>query len=72
MKLFEASNGYVGYSYTRCLIIAENEDRARELATINFKIKALEDVYEEDYWNDLEIICIADDVDKEFVGKIQD
>ena len=26
MKLFEVTNGFMGFSYVRCLVIAENEE----------------------------------------------
>ena len=68
MKLYEVTNGYTGFSYVRCYVVAENEERARELATKEYQKHTY---YKESYWKNLtvEFIC---DCDKEFVGEIKD
>ena len=68
MKLFRATNGYIGFSDVHCYVVAESEERARELATDKFKEVEL---YKENYWNDLEIEYICD-CDKEFATDVSD
>lgn len=48
MKLYEVTNGYMGDSYIRVYIIAESEERAKEMASLKFKERARSPHYEED------------------------
>lgn len=48
MKLFEVNNGYVGFGVVKCFVIAENEDRAIEIA--RHKYKAQSKCYGEHYY----------------------
>lgn len=47
MNLYYVTNGYIGYSATHVYVIAENEDRAEEMATIEFKNDARNEDYDE-------------------------
>ena len=69
MKLYEVTNGYTGYSYVRCLVIAENEEQAKDLATAKYKEV---DGYGDDYWANLEAECMCEDTSKTYVGNIED
>jgi hypothetical protein len=73
MKLYEITNGYCGNSYVRCLVVAENKEKAVELATPKFKAESNNEYnsYPDKYWNNLdaEEIC---DCENEFVGEIDD
>lgn len=68
MKLYEVTNGHMGFSYVRCLIIAENEEKAKDLARIKYK----EESTTEGYYNNLQCICLCDDTSKIYVGNIED
>jgi hypothetical protein len=48
MKLYEVTNGYVGDSYVRVLVIAESEERAKELASAKLKEEARNEDYEKE------------------------
>ena len=94
MNLYEVTNGFTAYSYVRVLVIAPNEERAKELATKEFKEEAKNEYYEEQlarykqigldskevkefiypesYWSELEVICLHEDVTKEFVSCAHD
>ncbi|MED3563458.1 hypothetical protein [Bacillus xiapuensis] len=93
MKLYEVTNGYIGDSYLR-IIVAADDDRARELASNEFKENARNKSYEKDletrkrlrldtssvkefnyldnYWTDLEVVCLSEDVSKEYVGEVDE
>ncbi len=64
MQLYEATNGFMGESYVRCLVWANNEQEALKLARRAFK----EDgggSYPERYWTNIELELIVDtEVDK--------
>lgn len=70
MKLFEVNNGYVGFGVVKCFVIAENEDRAIEIA--RHKYKAQSKCYGEHYYLNLTATCLCDDTSKEFVSEITD
>jgi len=74
MKLYEVTNGYIGNSAVRVLVITENEERAIELARIKFKKEAEQypDFYDEDYYEDLEAYCLCGNTNKEWAGEAQD
>ncbi|MGN4423431.1 hypothetical protein ACTFQN_06180 [Bacillus cereus group sp. MYBK30-1] len=46
MKLYYVTNGYTGNSQVHVYVIAENEDRAKELASEKFKDDARNESYE--------------------------
>ena len=70
MKLFEVDNGYIGFGVVKCFVIAENEDRAIEIA--RHKYKAQSKCYGEHYYLNLTATCLCDDTSKEFVSEITD
>ena len=70
MKLFEVENGYIGFGVVKCFVIAENEDRAIEIA--RHKYKAQSKCYGEHYYLNLTATCLCDDTSKEFVSEITD
>lgn len=63
MKLYEARNGYIGESYTRCYVWAENETQAYDLARTSFMAEATQIpkyhtrmLYDESYYNNIQVI----------------
>lgn len=77
MKLYEVTNGYIGESYVKVLVIAENEERAKQLAYKRYKKEAGErnkrfKVYSEAYYNNLTIECLCEDVTKEWSTEPRD
>lgn len=65
MQLYEATNGFMGESYVRCLVWANNEQEATEIARKAFKEDG-ERSYPERYWTNIELELIVDaEVDKE-------
>lgn len=43
MKLYEITNGFMGYSYVRGLVVAENEDEAYRIGSEMFEKEARRD-----------------------------
>lgn len=70
MKLYEVNNGYVGFGVVKCFVIAENEDRAIEIA--RHKYKAQSKYYNKDYYLNLTATCLCDNTSNEFVSEILD
>jgi len=60
MKLYEATNGFTGYSYVRCLVWANNEEEALKLARKSFQESGQGDFHGERYWNNIELSLIVD------------
>jgi hypothetical protein len=72
MKLFKAFNGFIGFSDVHLYVVAEDENKALELATEQFKKNTLPhdpNEVNKRYYEDLEIEFICD-CDKEFVTEI--
>jgi len=74
MKLFEATNGYIGESYTRCYVIAESEEQALKLAKESFKSEALKPwanttKYDESYYTDIRLKMLCEDTSIEWASK---
>ncbi|MEH7541818.1 hypothetical protein V7426_21730 [Bacillus thuringiensis] len=46
MKLYYVTNGYTGFSQVHVYVIAENEEKAKELASVKFKEEARDNSYE--------------------------
>lgn len=72
MNLYEVTNGYIGDSYVRAVVIAETPERAKNLAEPSFKEEAHYEVlgkkkcnYPESYWEDLHAHLLIEDVSKE-------
>ncbi len=68
MQLYEVTNGYVGDGYTHVLVLAEDEEQARRLASEKFKAESDSRVadfgeshaYKSDYWEKLEAERLAE------------
>lgn len=67
MRLYEARNGYIGESYTRCYVWAENEIQAADLARISFMAEAMQipkyhtkPLYDESYYSDIQVMELFD------------
>lgn len=76
MKLFQITNGYIGESYVRCLVIAATEAAALDLARQKFKSEAsrIPNRYPwpEQYYSDLKAECLCGDVTMEWAGEVTD
>ncbi|HDR4393167.1 TPA: hypothetical protein ACOQ31_004652 [Bacillus cereus] len=46
MNLYRVTNGFMGYGAVHVYVIAENENRAKELAALEFKEEARNEEYE--------------------------
>lgn len=68
MKLYEATNGYLGESYVRCLVIAPDDETAMRLARKRYSEYRQVVAYTKNI--ELEIIC--DDTSKEWSTKVTD
>jgi hypothetical protein len=69
LKLYEITNGYMGDSYVRCLIITDTKEKAIEQAKEQFKSDA-KDKYKESYWEILDANCLCEDVSKGYIGEV--
>ena len=73
MKLYEVTNGYIGFGVVKVLAIAKDKEAAIKLARRKFKehVKKHPGLYDEDYYNNLQAKCICDNVNEEWVSEIQ-
>lgn len=75
MKLYEATNGYMGFSYVRCLVYAKSYEEALDMAKKHFKEDGLRGLSKKhkSYWEDVELELILDtDTDDSFCTEITD
>lgn len=73
MKLYEVTNGYLGNSYTRVYVIAEDEDGAENIARERYKEYTKETgCYEEEFYKDLKVECICEDTNKKWCSEVYD
>jgi len=77
MKLYEVTNGYCGESNVKVFVIAESEERAKQLAYKRYKKDAEEKneyfvVYKESYYTNLTAECLCEDVTKEWSTEPRD
>ena len=73
MKLYEVTNGYIGSSYERVLVIAKDEKRAIKLAREQYKKEFdKSSFYDEGYYKRLEANCLCEDISKEWVSEVTD
>lgn len=72
MKLYIVENGYTGNGSVECSVIAENEERAIELAREEYKKHAKELYYISDYYNNLYATCLCENTSEEYVSGISD
>jgi hypothetical protein len=77
MNLYEVYNGYTGNGAVFCVVIAENENQAKELASEVFKEQARPSAlwtevtgdefnYPERFWTNLEVELKHEDTSKPF------
>ena len=70
MKLFEVTNGYTGFNYVRCYVIAKNKKKAIDIASKKYRED--EPHKHESYWTNLEAECLAEDTTVECCTEIFD
>lgn len=74
MKLYVILNGYQGDGAVKVYVVAQNEERAIELARAKFK-EATErpgSPYDQSYYVDLEVEWRCDNLKEEWVSEIKD
>jgi len=69
MGLYEVTNGYIGESYVRCLVVAESPEQAIELAKPKYAEKANG---RENYMGGLNAECLCPDVSQPWAGEVID
>jgi hypothetical protein len=69
MNLFRVSNGYIGESYVRVLVVAKDKARALELAKEKFKSES--GYYGERYYSNLEAELLGN-TEKELICEIEE
>jgi hypothetical protein len=69
MNLYRVINGYMGESYVRVLVVAQNEERALELAREKFKSES--EHYGEAYYSNLQAELLGN-TEKELVCEIEE
>ena len=72
MKLFEITNGWMGNSYVRVYVIAEDESEAIRLATTPFKNDGKRQKHPKAYWENLEVKTLCEDTSKPWCGEASD
>lgn len=70
MKLFEVTNGWIGNSYVRCLVIASNEEEAIKLTSSLYKKEAKDRQYANTYFEGLKAEILCEDTSSFWVGDI--
>lgn len=82
MKLYRVYNGYNADSAVHVIVVAENEEWARDAASIAFKKEARysdsereltrkEYRYDERYWMNLDVELLADNLTKLYCSKVE-
>lgn len=69
MNLYRATNGYMGESYVRVIVVAKNEQRALKLAKEKFKSESKH--YGEKFYSNLEAEFLGS-AEKELVCEIEE
>jgi len=73
MKLYIITNGFQGFGIVKTITIAENEERALELATLKFKAESeTNPAYGERYYTNLKAELICKDVSKEWSSEVEE
>ena len=72
MKLFEITNGWMGNSYVRVLVIAENEEEAKTRAIAPLKKDGKRQGHGKSYWSRLTCKTLCEDVSNAWVGDASD
>jgi len=71
MKLYEVTNGYIGESYVRCLVVADNEAQAMGLARPAF-LADPQAAGRPDYAQNLKAALLCGDLSAPWVGAVTD
>lgn len=66
MKLYEASNGWMGNSYIRCMVVAPDENTAREMAARAFAASPHKP------FNEIDLVLLCDDLTKPWCSTVED
>jgi hypothetical protein len=78
MKLYIAYNGYTGDTAVHVIVLAKNEKQAYELASKKLEEASLytnsltgksTHIYDENYWTNLEIELLCNDLSKQYVSE---
>jgi hypothetical protein len=75
MKLYEATNGYMGESYVRCLVIAPDDETAMRLAQERFsepQLRNRESQKRESWMKNIALEILCDDTSKEWSNEVGD
>lgn len=74
MKLYVITNGYQGSGLVKVYVVAQNEERAIELARVKFKEETEQpgSPYDQSYHVDLEVEWRCDNLKEEWVSEIKD
>lgn len=75
MKLYEATNGFMGFNYVRCLVYANSYDEALNMAKEHFKKDGEGGVVTQpdSYWKNVELDLLLDtDIDGPLCTEITD
>lgn len=71
MKLYEATNGYVGESYVRCLVIAPDDETAMRLARKRYS-EHNQASFDAGYSKTITLEILCDDTSKEWSNEVSD
>jgi len=70
MKMYEVCNGFMGYSYVRVYVLAENKEQALELAKETFEKD--KEGNPEGWSHRLEALLICEDASKPWCSEVLD
>lgn len=71
MKLYEAYNGFNGFSYVRCLVIAPDDETAMKLARERFAENP-QSKTKESWMKNIALELLCDDTSKEWSNEVGD
>ncbi|MGG3307334.1 hypothetical protein ABER23_07895 [Paenibacillus lautus] len=73
MKLYQVFNGLMGMGPIFVIVIAKNEEEAKDLARGKFKETFGDRRLEpERYWRNLEVVTLSEDTSKSFVSEVEE
>lgn len=72
MKLYQVFNGYMGMGPIFVIVIAMNEEEAKDLATHKFKKHYEHGLEPERYWANLEVVTLSEDTSKPFISEVEE
>ena len=70
MKLYIVTNGFQGFGIVKAITIAENEEKALELAKVQFKTEAESTTHGERYYSNLQAELICKDTSIEWSSEV--